>query len=487
MTRKEVCKATGISVKTLRLYEEKGLIAPARDWRNGREYRVYTPELVTQLRQIVVLRRALFTMDEIKTMQEHPEKIPEIFRDYQQWLVQQERQFQLLRQAAERLDIDTLGSIDGLLTGLQGAAESMPLPAMDVKPNFKRLDALEEPPRHVDTQVNFDETVPDARVFRQMNLVMDRDKTNNINIAFGQYNDLRREFSRQEPSGVVQRVRQRPRWLRICFGILTALTIACVPVGWITRSAVAGTLFWGLLALRLVLEGLVLWREHRVWLKSAQQTDYDRQQKRAPMDFGGYARERRRRIKIAALGVAGGLVVIGLIVLLCRVIYVQEHPDTDYRVCFASIANVYQEDLTAMEHTLAPLVGDLDGNGKEVVAVDLLQVRPDLWYTTEIGDLSAPDYLKHSAKQGQYVLYFITDIQYNGYHIGRDFRFQQYCRELPEDLADPSNPCRTDLSGTAVFEAAGLEALPVYGCIPQAATQEEYDFAVALLREILAQ
>ena len=49
MTRKEVCTATGLSIKTLRLYEEKGLIAPERQYRNGREYRVYTPELVAQL------------------------------------------------------------------------------------------------------------------------------------------------------------------------------------------------------------------------------------------------------------------------------------------------------------------------------------------------------------------------------------------------------------------------------------------------------
>lgn len=45
MTRKEICEATGLSIKTLRLYEEKGLIAPAKTYRNGREYREYTPEL----------------------------------------------------------------------------------------------------------------------------------------------------------------------------------------------------------------------------------------------------------------------------------------------------------------------------------------------------------------------------------------------------------------------------------------------------------
>lgn len=60
MTRKEVCKATGLSVKTLRLYEEKGLIAPAREYRNGREYRTYTPKLVEQLSQIATLRRRFY-------------------------------------------------------------------------------------------------------------------------------------------------------------------------------------------------------------------------------------------------------------------------------------------------------------------------------------------------------------------------------------------------------------------------------------------
>ncbi len=89
MTRKEVCTATGLSIKTLRLYEEKGLITPERQYRNGREYRVYTPELVAQLRQIATLRRALFTMDEIKTMQQNPDTIPGIFEDYRQWLAAQ--------------------------------------------------------------------------------------------------------------------------------------------------------------------------------------------------------------------------------------------------------------------------------------------------------------------------------------------------------------------------------------------------------------
>ena len=194
MTRKEVCTDTGLSIKTLRLYEEKGLIAPERQYRNGREYRVYTPELVAQLQQIATLRRALFTMDEIKALQQNPDTIPGIFEDYRQWLAAQENQFRALRQAADQVNAQSLHSVDSLLSGMEQAASSMPLPQMDIKPDFKHIDAMEEPPRHVVQQTDLDDMVPNARVFRQMNLMIDGDRSNNINVAFGQVNDLRHNF-----------------------------------------------------------------------------------------------------------------------------------------------------------------------------------------------------------------------------------------------------------------------------------------------------
>lgn len=163
MTRKEVCTATGLSIKTLRLYEEKGLIAPERQYRNGREYRVYTPELVAQLQQIATLRRALFTMDEIKSMQQNPDTIPGIFEDYRQWLAAQETQFRALRQAAGQVNAQSLHSVDSLLSGMEQAASQMPLPQMDIKPDFKHIDAMEEPPRHVVQQKDLDDMVPNQR------------------------------------------------------------------------------------------------------------------------------------------------------------------------------------------------------------------------------------------------------------------------------------------------------------------------------------
>ncbi len=210
MTRKDVCKATGLTVKTLRLYEEKGLITPERQYRNGREYRIYTPQLVEALQKIVLLRKALFTMDEIRTMQRSPDAIPKIFETYRQWLTVQEQTLRLLRQTAQNIDAGSLTSLDGLVTDLQKAARQMPLPKMDHSPDFKHIDAMEELPRHVTPQHSLDDTVPSARVFRQVNLVMDSDRSNNVNVAFGQYNEARR--TSPEESGSVLEAFRLPRW-----------------------------------------------------------------------------------------------------------------------------------------------------------------------------------------------------------------------------------------------------------------------------------
>ena len=59
----------------------------------------------------------------------------------------QETQFRALRQAAGQVNAQSLHSVDSLLSGMEQAASRMPLPEMDIKPDFKHIDAMEEPPR----------------------------------------------------------------------------------------------------------------------------------------------------------------------------------------------------------------------------------------------------------------------------------------------------------------------------------------------------
>ena len=484
MTRKEVCTATGLSIKTLRLYEEKGLIAPERQYRNGREYRVYTPELVAQLQQIATLRRALFTMDEIKSMQQNPDTIPGIFEDYRQWLAAQETQFRALRQAAGQVKTQTLHSVDSLLSGMEQAASQMPLPQMDIKPDFKHIDAMEEPPRHVVQQKDLDDMVPNARVFRQMNLMMDGDRSNNINVAFGQVNELRHQAS--DESGPVQETYAVPRWQKILGGILSALMALTAVLG--IYQALAHQWFeagiWGpfllFLLLRLLLAAIPLWKSHRQWLKDAQKKDAETG---GSQYTAAQAAEQKRRNRLIGLGIGGGVLVIGLIALLCRVLYVQAHPQADYTVCMLTTRELSDHVALDFSKTLSPLVGDLDGNGTAVCQVEQRVLG-------SYANAFTPDQVQDIANRGTYPLLLLVNygIPYLDdpawSNAVTTLNRKQYCAPLPEDLPSEDGYA-VDLSQVPSMQSKYLGSLGLYACIPIGDSQEEYDFAVSILRQLL--
>ena len=484
MTRKEVCTATGLSIKTLRLYEEKGLIAPERQYRNGREYRVYTPELVAQLQQIATLRRALFTMDEIKSMQQNPDTIPGIFEDYRQWLAAQETQFRALRQAAGQVNAQSLHSVDSLLSGMEQAASRMPLPQMDIKPDFKHIDAMEEPPRHVVQQKDLDDMVPNARVFRQMNLMMDGDRSNNINVAFGQVNELRHQAP--EESGPVQEKHRIPRWQKILGGSLSAF-MALMAV-WGIYQALADQWFdagiWGLfllfLLLRLLLAAIPLWKSHRQWLENAQKKDAETGGRQYT---AAQAAEQKRRNRLIGLGIGGGVLVIVLVAVLCRVLYAQAHPQADYTVCMLTSRELSDHVALDFSKTLSPLVGDLDGNGTAVCQVEQRVLG-------SYANAFTPDQVKDIAYRGVYPLLLLVnyDIPYLDDPVWNNavttLNRKQYCAPLPEDLPSEDGYV-VDLSQVPSMQSKYLGSLGLYACIPIGDSQEAYDFAVSILRQLL--
>ena len=64
MTIKDAEKLTGLTAKSIRLYESKGLITVDRNEEN--DYRNYTEENINQLKRIKVYRYFDFSIDEIK-------------------------------------------------------------------------------------------------------------------------------------------------------------------------------------------------------------------------------------------------------------------------------------------------------------------------------------------------------------------------------------------------------------------------------------
>ena len=140
MRIKEVSKQTGLSEKTIRYYESRGLVVPDMEERNGRQWRDYTESHVELLKAVATLRRACFHVEEINMIRQNPAKIPETIRNVRERV---EETYEALLQLRETLKTaDTAPDFLSLAGLLSEAAEPLSLPALDVKFNFKQFDKL---------------------------------------------------------------------------------------------------------------------------------------------------------------------------------------------------------------------------------------------------------------------------------------------------------------------------------------------------------
>lgn len=86
MKIKDVISKTGLPENTIRFYESRGLVETTTERRNGRTYHEFSEESVQDLQQIIILRKAGFSIEEILKMQRHPGDIPTVVERYQQRL-----------------------------------------------------------------------------------------------------------------------------------------------------------------------------------------------------------------------------------------------------------------------------------------------------------------------------------------------------------------------------------------------------------------
>lgn len=112
---------------------------------------------MNRLQMVAVLRKCLFSIEQIKTMLEHPELTPDIFTEYRNSLLSQRDLLDALAKKAETVEPEELENPEMLARLLSHEAKPLPLPKMDIKPRFRYLDELEEEPPHVQMQTNFAE------------------------------------------------------------------------------------------------------------------------------------------------------------------------------------------------------------------------------------------------------------------------------------------------------------------------------------------
>jgi DNA-binding transcriptional MerR regulator len=120
------------------------MIQPQTSERGDRVYREYRAEDVTQLKQVANLRKACFTLSEIRQMQQAPDAIAEVLTVYQTRIEQEAQGKQSLARAVAALDFSKIHTIGVLAEQLSKVTVSYPLPTADIRLNFGRFDP-EEP------------------------------------------------------------------------------------------------------------------------------------------------------------------------------------------------------------------------------------------------------------------------------------------------------------------------------------------------------
>lgn len=143
MKMKEVCVRTGLTRKTVLFYEEQELVFPKITPLNGRNYREYEENDVQRLLDVAALRRAGFSVDEIKRMLTQPRQVQPIFTEYRQRLSRQQEELAALVRTAENIELESLLDVDSLLRELRAVSEPLPLPPSDCQPHFAHIDAME--------------------------------------------------------------------------------------------------------------------------------------------------------------------------------------------------------------------------------------------------------------------------------------------------------------------------------------------------------
>lgn len=109
MKIKDVEKLTGLTAKSIRHYESKGLLQVERD--EGNSYRSYTEENVQELRKIRLLRFLDFSIEQIREIQQmDPAEIKEVLLEKAESLENQSQDLEIKRDLCQTLSKDGISN-----------------------------------------------------------------------------------------------------------------------------------------------------------------------------------------------------------------------------------------------------------------------------------------------------------------------------------------------------------------------------------------
>ncbi len=142
MRIKEAARKTGLTEKTIRYYESRGLVLPDTEERNGRTWRDYTEDHVRLLEAVATLRKAQFHVEEIDAIQADPGKIPEILSQVSARVEEVYKTLGKLRSELSRDSVQHAPDLLCLAEELRETVKPLSLPPQDLKFNFRAQDRI---------------------------------------------------------------------------------------------------------------------------------------------------------------------------------------------------------------------------------------------------------------------------------------------------------------------------------------------------------
>ena len=148
----EVMQRTGLTERTIRYYEEEGLVTPALTESGGRTYRDFDEENIRQLETAAALRKVLFSVEEIKRMTADSAAIPEVLEGYRARIQEASARMGDVLTVLDRLDPRYIADVDSLAKGFAFTGGKREVPAADTvqtlpahsdyvaEPHFGKLD-----------------------------------------------------------------------------------------------------------------------------------------------------------------------------------------------------------------------------------------------------------------------------------------------------------------------------------------------------------
>ena len=139
MTIKEAAARTGLTEKTIRYYEAQGFIHPSTEEKNGRNFRAYSEENVQELKNIAVLRKMRFTIEEIRKLQQGNADTAEILTVYRHRIEREMKEISEIYELTSGMNMEEMHSIAEIAAKTAADLKKASLPQTDIAPDFGHI------------------------------------------------------------------------------------------------------------------------------------------------------------------------------------------------------------------------------------------------------------------------------------------------------------------------------------------------------------